>query len=122
MINPFELDKQRDIVFNAEPADQLERAAGAAGRPAECKVETRQPAELAARLLHLRDYTLEGLETALTEQGFELDHGMLHGIARKVIYYAKTPPATTWTSRCIRPKRTSAKCSSSLRSQTPRRP
>ena len=89
MINPFELDKQRDIVFTAEPPDQLERALVLLSGLPNCKVELgSQPNSLRVSY-NLRDYTLEGLEEALTEQGFELDHGMLHGIGRKVIYYCE---------------------------------
>lgn len=89
MINPFELEKQRDIVFSAEPEGQLEQALVLLSGLPNCKVELGSHPNSLKVSYNLRDYTLEGLETALTEQGFELDHGMLHSIARKVIYYCE---------------------------------
>jgi hypothetical protein len=89
MINPFELEKQREIVFSAEPPDQLERALVLLAGLPNCKVELGSLPNSLRVSYNLRDYTLEGLEDALTEQGFELDHGMLHGIGRKVIYYCE---------------------------------
>lgn len=90
MINPFEADKQHDIVFSAEPPGQIERALPILYGLPNCKVEVvpDQPHTLRVSY-NLHDYTLEGLETALTEEGFQLDHSVMHSIARKVIYYCE---------------------------------
>jgi len=89
MINPFDVNKRRDIVFSAEPEGQLERASQLlAGLPG-CTV---QPSELPLTLhvsYNLLDYTLEGLETKLEQEGFVLDHSLLHGIGRQIIYYCE---------------------------------
>ncbi len=90
MINPFEIHKQREIVFSPEPEGQLERALPILHGLPNCKVEIvpDRPNTLSVHY-SLRDYTLEGLEQALTEEGFVLDHSLLHSIGRKVIYYCE---------------------------------
>lgn len=89
MINPFDLNKQHDIVFSEEPAGQLEQALVLLAGLPNCKVELGAHPNSLRVSYNLRDYTLEGLEKALTEQGFTLDHSLLHTIARQVIYYCE---------------------------------
>lgn len=89
MINPFELDKQRDIVFSDEAPEQLEQAYLLLSGLPNCKVEYGDGPNRLRVSYNLRDYTLEGLESALTEEGFHLDHSLLHSIERKVIYYCE---------------------------------
>ncbi len=89
MINPFELDKQRDIVFSDEPPEQLEQAYLLLSGLPNCKVEYGNTPNTLRVSYNLHDYTLEGLENALTEEGFHLDHNLLHSIGRKVIYYCE---------------------------------
>ncbi|HET7832062.1 MAG TPA: hypothetical protein VFK88_03770 [Gallionella sp.] len=89
MINPFELHKQRDIVFNAEPAGQLARAYKVLSGLPDCKVEYGENPDTLRVSYSLANYTLEGLEKALIEQGFELDHSLLHNVGRKIIYYCE---------------------------------
>ncbi len=88
MNDPFELDKQREIVFSTEPPGQLERALPVLHGLQNCKVEIVDDHTLRVSY-NLHDYTLEGLETALTEEGFLLDHSMLNNIGRKIIYYCE---------------------------------
>ena len=95
MINPFESNKQREIVFASGdadqpvPANQVEQAyLLLAGLP-NCEVErTGNPNSLLVRY-SLENYTLEGLEHALEKEGFQLDHSLLHSIGRQVIYYCE---------------------------------
>lgn len=90
MVDPFELNKQRDIVFSGEPPGQIERAYQLLSGLPGCKVELNSTAANALRVFYnLHDYTLEGLESGLTEEGFHLDHSILHSIGRKVIYYCE---------------------------------
>ncbi|MDZ4201684.1 MAG: hypothetical protein U1C96_06010 [Gallionella sp.] len=89
MNNPFELEKQRDIVFSAEPHDQLEQALLLLSGLPDCKVELGSSDNTLRVSYNLHNYTLEGLENALTEEGFQLDHSLLHSIGRKVIYYCE---------------------------------
>lgn len=89
MINPFDLDKQREIVFTPEPADQVERALLLlCGLPNLTVSSSAKPHTLEIRY-NLRDYTLAGLEHALTVEGFTLDHSFLHSIGRNIIFYCE---------------------------------
>ncbi|BBI98626.1 hypothetical protein FGKAn22_03190 [Ferrigenium kumadai] len=89
MINPFELDKQRDIVFSDGHPEQLEQAYLLLSGLPNCKVAYGDGPHTLQVSYNLRDYTLEGLENALIEEGFHLDHSLLHSIGRKVIYYCE---------------------------------
>ena len=89
MINVTELNKRRDIVFSEDPLGQVERAYQLlAGLPG-CGVEYGNTPNTLHVSYNLHDYTLEGLENGLIEEGFQLDRGMLHTIERKVIYYCE---------------------------------
>jgi len=90
MVDPFELNKQRDIVFSGEPPGQIERAYQLLSGLPGCKVEYSNTTANALRVSYnLHDYTLEGLENGLAEEGFHLDQSILHNIGRKVIYYCE---------------------------------
>lgn len=89
MINPFELNKQRDIVFNEEQSGQIERAYQLLSGLPDCKVEYGNTPNSLRVSYNLHNYTLEGLENGLEKEGFQLDHSMLHSIGRKVIYYCE---------------------------------
>lgn len=89
MINPFDLDKHREIVFNSVPADQVERALMLlSGLPNLTVSSSPKPHTIDIRY-NLRDYTLAGLEHALMEEGFSLDHSLLHSIGRNIIFYCE---------------------------------
>lgn len=89
MINQFELNKQRDIVFTAEPAEQLERAYQLLAGLPDCRVEYGDASHTLRVSYSLLDYTLEGLENALIAEGFQIDNSLLHSIGRKIIYYCE---------------------------------
>ncbi len=89
MVDPSELNKRRDIVFSAEPPGQIDRAYQLLSGLPDCKVEYSNTQNTLCVSYNLHNYTLEGLENGLTEEGFHLDHGMLHSIGRKVIYYCE---------------------------------
>lgn len=89
MIDSFELNKQRDIVFSPEPPGQLERAYQLLSGLPGCKVEYGAAPNTLHVSYSLYNYTLEGLENALTKEGFHLDTSVLHSIGRKVIYYCE---------------------------------
>lgn len=84
-----ELEKQRDIVFDREPAGQLERACRFLASLPGCKVEYASSAHTLRVTYNLRQHTLYGLEEALARAGFHLDHSPLHSIGRKIIYYCE---------------------------------
>ncbi|MCX7192973.1 MAG: hypothetical protein NTY60_05025 [Proteobacteria bacterium] len=89
MINPFELEKIRELWFMPEPADQTARALAILSGLANLKAfRTPKPHVLEIHY-NLRDYTLAGLERALEQEGFHLDHSFLHHIGRNIIYYCE---------------------------------
>lgn len=89
MNNPFELEKVREIIFTHTSSGEVEQAYLLLFGLEHCKVERcSNPAALKISY-NLRHYTLEGLETALAEEGFMLDDSLLHNIGRKVIYYCE---------------------------------
>ncbi|OGT24137.1 MAG: hypothetical protein A3K00_02085 [Gallionellales bacterium RIFOXYD2_FULL_52_7] len=89
MINPFDLEKRRELLFATEPAGQVARALEILnGLPNLLAVRTVKDSAMEIRY-NLRDYTLEDLERALEQEGFHLDHSFLHNVGRNVIYYCE---------------------------------
>ncbi|MEO8331862.1 MAG: hypothetical protein ABI479_05470 [Gallionella sp.] len=89
MTNSSELDKQRDIVFSEDPPGQVERAYQLLSGLPDCKVEHGDTPNTLRVSYNLNNYTLEGLENGLAEEGFHLDHSMLRNIERNLIYYSE---------------------------------
>lgn len=89
-MRPCDLEKNREIVFHTLPASQAERArtllAGLEGLDVLVGAD--------ACRLHVRynvcEYTLEGLETALSSQGFHLDNSLLNKLRRALAYYCES--------------------------------
>jgi hypothetical protein len=86
---PTDLNKNREIVFHPLPQGQAEKARlllhGLDGIEAEIGA---RPNVLSVRY-SIVYYTLEGLETALSEQGFYLDNGLLSKIKRALAYFCE---------------------------------
>ncbi len=89
MINPFDLEKHREICFATTPAGQAARALEILGGLPKLKASATSRSEVIEIRYNLRDYTLEGLEQALEHEGFKLDHSFLHHVGRNVIYYCE---------------------------------
>lgn len=89
MINPFELDKTRDLNFSPEHPGESEKAFYLLSGLPDLRVEKTDRPNVLSIAYNLHHYTLEGIETALGEEGFHLDHSLLHGIGRKVVYYCE---------------------------------
>jgi hypothetical protein len=87
MIN--DLEKRRELLFTAEPADQATRALVILRGLPNLKADPAPAAHTLEIRYNLRDYTLEDLENALEQEGFHLDHSFLHNIARNIIYYCE---------------------------------
>lgn len=88
MLNPFELHKTREITFSSEHPDDAARAQLLLIGLPDLTVEQTAPCVLKVSY-NLHNYTLEGIEAAMVEEGFRLDHSLLHSIGRKVIYYCE---------------------------------
>ncbi|HCJ50897.1 MAG: hypothetical protein COS43_04280 [Gallionellales bacterium CG03_land_8_20_14_0_80_55_15] len=89
MINPFDLDKHRELLFTPEPADQVERALMLLSGLPKLTVAVSHKAHALDIRYNLLDYTLAGLEHALTADGFLLDRSLLHNVGRNIIYYCE---------------------------------
>lgn len=89
MTDSAELDRQRDIVFSEVPLGQVTRAYQLFSGLPGCKVEYGNAPNTLRVSYNLRDYTLEGLENGLTEEGFHLDHSMRRNVERNIIYYSE---------------------------------
>ncbi len=84
-----DLEKRRELLFAAEPADQVDRAYSIlSGLPKLKILQSEKPHTLEVSY-NLKDYTLAGLERALEQEGFVLDHSFLHQMARNIIYYCE---------------------------------
>jgi len=89
MTDPADLNRQRDIEFDAGTPGQAKRAFLLLSGLPDCKVEYGDTPNYLRISYNLRDYTLEGLESGLIEEGFQLNNSPLHSIGRKVIYYCE---------------------------------
>ncbi len=89
MTDAVELDRQRDIVFSPEFPGQVARACQLLSGLPDCKVEYGDSPNTLRVAYNLHHYTLDGLEAALTEEGFHLDHSTVHRIGRQIIYYCE---------------------------------
>lgn len=89
MINPFDLEKQRELVFAVEFADQVPRALAILSGLPNLRVSPTPKVHVLTLHYNLRNYTLSGLEHALEQEGFHLDRSFLHQISRNVVYYCE---------------------------------
>ena len=89
-MRPCDLEKDREIVFHAVPTGQAERALilleGMEGLTAVAGVEANY---LLVRY-NVCEYTLEGLEGALSNQGFHLDNSLLSKLKRALAYFCES--------------------------------
>ena len=89
MINPFELQKERLLVFSMKPADQLFAAYMLLVGLENFHVEMGpQPNSLLIRY-SVQDYSLEALEKALTREGFRLEYRLVDKIRKHLIHYCE---------------------------------
>jgi hypothetical protein len=89
MINPFELQKTRELFFSEEPASQVAQAYLLLSGMENLKVERgSRPNGL---IIHysLEDYTLEALENALTKEGFHFKGSLLDLIHKHMVHYCE---------------------------------
>lgn len=84
-----DLEKRRELLFAAEPPDQVDRAYTILSGLPNLRTSRSEKAHTLEVSYNLRNYTLEGLERALEQEGFVLDHSFLHQMARNIIYYCE---------------------------------
>ncbi len=88
-MNPFELQKTRELFFSEEPFCQLEQAYLLLSSMENMKVERgSQPNSL---IIHysLEHYTHEGLEQALLKEGFHFKEGFFDKVIKQVVHYCE---------------------------------
>jgi len=87
---PCDLDKTREIVFHDLPAAQADRARalldGLDGIQA--TMESEGSCTLVVQY-NIMQYTLQGLEKALEQQGFHLDNSLLQKLRRALIHFCE---------------------------------
>ncbi|HLP98902.1 MAG TPA: hypothetical protein VK149_10690 [Sideroxyarcus sp.] len=102
-MNPFELQKQRELFFSDTPADQTEQAYLLLSGLENFHVEKGTQTNSLLIRYSVQHYSLEALEKALLREGFRLKDSLLGKVKKQLIHYCedvqyhnlKTPEHTT---------------------------
>lgn len=89
-MRPCDLEKDREIVFHALPAGQAEGALALLEGLDGLIVAVGPDGNRLLVRYHICEYTLEGLETALTSEGFHLDNSLLSKLKRSLAYFCES--------------------------------
>ncbi len=88
-MNPFELQKQRLLLFSDDPANQLDQAYLLLSKLENFHVERGSlPNSLLIRY-SVQHYSLEALQKALTREGFRLRYGLFSSLKNQLIHYCE---------------------------------
>ncbi len=88
-MNPFELQKTRELVFSDEPSCQAEQAYLLLSGMENLKVERSSQANSLIIHYSLEHYTHEGLENALVKEGFQFKESLLDKVHKQVVHYCE---------------------------------
>ena len=88
-MRPCDLEKNREIVFHALPVGQAAHALSLLRGLEGLEVVAGEHANHLWVRYHVCEYTLEGLETALSSQGFHLDNSLLCKLKRALAYFCE---------------------------------
>jgi hypothetical protein len=86
-LQDLELEKTHDILFTADPVEQAENAFRILSGIDKLTVKLRENGHGITVTYNLLDYTLQGLESALINQGFVLNRGLIVKAKRAIIHY-----------------------------------
>lgn len=89
-MRPCDLEKDREIVFHALPVGQVERALTLLEGMDGLTVVAGTEANYLLVRYNVCEYTLEGLESALSNQGFHLDNSLLSKLKRALAYFCES--------------------------------
>jgi hypothetical protein len=89
-MRPCDLEKDREIVFHALPPGQAERALVLLEGLDGLMVAVAPDGHRLLVRYHVCEYTLEGLEMALSSQGFHLDNSLLSKLKRSLAYFCES--------------------------------
>jgi hypothetical protein len=81
--------KHRELRFDHIRPEQVDQARKLLAGLEGIEVDAGPEPHSLSLCYELRDYTLEGLETALTKQGFHLDNSIFSKLTRAVVYYCE---------------------------------
>lgn len=81
--------KRRELCFAARPHDQVARAGRLLQGLEGLEVASGPTPRRLSICYDVRNYTLQGLERALIQQGFELEGGLFFRLKRTLQYYAE---------------------------------
>lgn len=88
-MNPFELQKTRELVFSEEPSCQVEQAYLLLSGMENMKVERGDHANSLIIHYSLEHYTHEGLENALAKEGFLFKESLLDKVHKHMVHYCE---------------------------------
>jgi hypothetical protein len=89
-MRPCDLEKIREIVFHTTPPGQVQRAVVLLEGLEGLVISHAPQGDRILVRYSICEYTLEGLETALTSQGFHLDNSILSKIRRSLAYFCES--------------------------------
>lgn len=89
-MRPCDLEKRREIVFHSLPVGQAERALSLLQGLDGLEVTVGVGAYRLLVRYHVCEYTLEGIEVALSSQGFHLDNSLLSKLKRALAYFSES--------------------------------
>ncbi len=88
-MNPFELQKQRVLVFSDDPAGQTDQAYQLLSGLENFFVERGSEANSLLIRYSVEHYSLKGLEKALAKQGFLIEYSLGGKLKRTLIHYCE---------------------------------
>jgi len=88
-MNPFELQKTRELVFTNDPSNQVEQAYLLLSGMENMKVERGTQADTLVIHYSLEHYTHEGLENALVKEGFHFKESLLGKVHKHMVHYCE---------------------------------
>ncbi len=88
-MNPFELHKQRVLVFADQPENQIEQAFLLLSGLDNMQVENGPTSNSLVIRYSVRHYSLEGLEKALIKEGFIFNYGWLRKLKNGFVHYCE---------------------------------
>lgn len=89
IVNPFELQKQRLLVFSTPPDDQAEQALLLLSGLENFEVERGEVTNSLVVRYSIQHYSLEALEKALLREGFRLEYSLLDRFKRQLVHYCE---------------------------------
>jgi hypothetical protein len=88
-MNPFELQKERVLVFGDKPANQVDQAFSLLGALNKFHVEKIPSRNSLLIRYSVEHYSLEGLEKALIKEGFNFNYSLLGKLKQTLIHYCE---------------------------------